>query len=195
MRRVRIVRPFVGWLVLSLLPLGAGGTASDQPKPADRSAADALIEFQKRIDAYAALHRQAEAKLPALATQTTPQAIAAHQASLAQLIRGARPAAKYGDIFFEEARHVLRRLIGAELLQPGGRDIRAEILADSPRGLRLKVGDYYPRSLPVATVPPSLLTHLPRLPEELEYRFAGHTLLLVDVHANIIVDYMPDAFR
>ena len=32
---------------------------------------------------------------------------------------------------------------------------------------------------------------LPHLPEELEYRSAGTVLLLVDVHANLVVDLLP----
>jgi hypothetical protein len=32
---------------------------------------------------------------------------------------------------------------------------------------------------------------LPKLPEELEYRSAGTVLLLVDTHANLVVDVLP----
>ena len=40
-----------------------------------------------------------------------------------------------------------------------------------------------------------LLANLPKLPEDLEYRIIGHTLILRDVHANIIVDYLPKAIQ
>jgi hypothetical protein len=36
-----------------------------------------------------------------------------------------------------------------------------------------------------------LLDVLPRLPEELEYRFVGRDLILRDVKANLIVDFIP----
>ena len=32
---------------------------------------------------------------------------------------------------------------------------------------------------------------LPALPDELEYRSAGTVLLLVDTHANLVVDLLP----
>ena len=37
----------------------------------------------------------------------------------------------------------------------------------------------------------SLLARFPKLPEELEYRFVGRTLILLDITANLIVDYAP----
>jgi hypothetical protein len=42
-------------------------------------------------------------------------------------------------------------------------------------------------------VPPQVLRSLPPLPPELEYRFIGTTLILLDAHAHIIVDYMTGA--
>ncbi len=44
----------------------------------------------------------------------------------------------------------------------------------------------------MATMPPSLLAVLPRLPKELEYRIIGRFLVLRDVDAALIVDYIPD---
>jgi hypothetical protein len=36
---------------------------------------------------------------------------------------------------------------------------------------------------------------LPQLPEDVEYRIVGKTLILRDVDANIIVDFIPNAIR
>ena len=36
-------------------------------------------------------------------------------------------------------------------------------------------------------------TRLPKLPPELDYRFMGERLVLLDTHANIVVDFMEDA--
>jgi hypothetical protein len=33
---------------------------------------------------------------------------------------------------------------------------------------------------------------LPRLPAELDYRLAGHDLVLWDIYAGIVVDFVPD---
>jgi hypothetical protein len=51
----------------------------------------------------------------------------------------------------------------------------------------------YPTALPLATVPPGLLLKLPTLPMDLEYRFLGRHLILRDIKANLIVDFIPDA--
>ena len=42
-------------------------------------------------------------------------------------------------------------------------------------------------------VPPCVLAALPELPQELQYRFLGRDLLLVDIGANLIVDILPAA--
>jgi hypothetical protein len=44
-----------------------------------------------------------------------------------------------------------------------------------------------------AAVPSVLLDRLPALPEEVQYRFIGRDLVLVDVDANLVVDILPDA--
>jgi hypothetical protein len=38
-----------------------------------------------------------------------------------------------------------------------------------------------------------VLAALPKLPEEVEYRFVGDRLILLDAHGHIIVDYIEDA--
>lgn len=52
----------------------------------------------------------------------------------------------------------------------------------------------WPEPVPFGFVPPQLLAVLPRLPDELQYRILGSALVLWDHHANLIVDFLPDAF-
>jgi hypothetical protein len=40
-----------------------------------------------------------------------------------------------------------------------------------------------------------VLNALPSVPEELQYRIVGRDLVLVDVHANLVVDSLRDALR
>ena len=42
------------------------------------------------------------------------------------------------------------------------------------------------------TFPPLLLQALPRLPDDLEYRFMGRDLIIRDGRTNLIVDYLSD---
>jgi hypothetical protein len=64
---------------------------------------------------------------------------------------------------------------------------------ENPGPIKLQVNSRYPDTVPLATMPPQVLAALPRLPEDLEYRFIGTRLVLLDVHADIIVDYIDDA--
>ena len=41
-------------------------------------------------------------------------------------------------------------------------------------------------------MPPSILTKLPALPAELEFRFLGRSLLLIDTQAALVVDVLHD---
>src|SRR5262249_51326349 len=43
-------------------------------------------------------------------------------------------------------------------------------------------------------IPPRLTELLPPLPKQLEYDFTDRMLLLRDVDADVVVDYLPDAF-
>ena len=48
---------------------------------------------------------------------------------------------------------------------------------------------------PLMTVPPNILAALPKLPEDLEFRFVNRHMILLDVHANLIVDYVLNAVQ
>ena len=44
----------------------------------------------------------------------------------------------------------------------------------------------YPDTVPLSTVPPQVLQTLPKLGEDMEYRFIGERLVLYDVHAHLV---------
>jgi len=71
------------------------------------------------------------------------------------------------------------------------KDQRA-ILIEVPMKSPPSINTDYPTKLPLATVPPGLLLKLPTLPDDLEYRFLGRHLILRDIKANLIVDFIPD---
>ena len=50
------------------------------------------------------------------------------------------------------------------------------------------------QKLDAPRVPPRLMEFLPPLPKQLEYDFTDATLVLRDVDADVVVDYLPDAF-
>jgi hypothetical protein len=53
----------------------------------------------------------------------------------------------------------------------------------------------YPEGNPLPTVPATILQALPTLPPDVEYRIVDRNLILRDVDANIIVDFIPRVIR
>jgi len=159
--------------------------------PAD---AQALAEFSQRVTNYAELHRKLEGTLPSLPKDTTPQVIDNHQRSLEKLIRAERKAAKPGDILTPETQRIFRQVFARVFTGQKGRELKATIMDENPGNIALTVNSRYPDEVPLSTVPPQVLSSLPKLPEELEYRFIGERLILLDTHAHTIADYMDNAF-
>lgn len=56
--------------------------------------------------------------------------------------------------------------------------------------VHLHVNEIYPKSIPYTSVPPTMLQNLPKLPEEVAYRAVSSDLVLLDVKANLVVDYL-----
>jgi hypothetical protein len=165
--------------------------ASDQPINPD---ARALAGFLERVDQYVQLHRKLEDSLPHLSKESTPEEIDKHQRSLGQEIQNARQQAKPGDIFTPESQTAIKGLLMRVLKSPDGEGLKASIMDENPGLPNLKVNERYPDTVPLSTIPPQVLQGLPKLPEEMEFRFIGNTLILMDVHAHIIVDFVPNAF-
>jgi hypothetical protein len=156
--------------------------------------AKVLTDFQKRVEEYVALHKKLEASLPDLPKEASPRQIDQHQRALAKLMQEARADAKPGDLFTPDMQRHVRRLIAQVFRGTSGRQLRKTIF-DEPAAadVPLIVNGRYPDTVPLSTVPPQVLQNLPTLPEDLEYRFVGNRLIMLDAHAHTIVDYMNRA--
>ena len=168
--------------------------ATNTARPLSETDARGLAEFNERVTAYTALHQKLEATLPGLPNETTPEVIYNHQNALAQLIVQARKGAKQGDIITPATQLVFRQVLARVFKGQEGRELKASILDENPGNVGLQVNRRYPDEIPLSTVPPQVLSALPKLPKDLEYRFIGDRLILLDVHAHIIADYMDKAF-
>jgi hypothetical protein len=159
--------------------------------------AKTLLDFKKGVDAYMDLHRSMAKKAPPLKQTEDPAKIKEAQDALAAQIRSARATAKQGELFTPPIAQLFKRLMYPEVKGPQGKETKQVIKEDAPnpKAVTLKVNARYPDSAPLPTVPPNLLANLPQLPEELEYRIVGTDLILRDVKANLIVDYIPKAIR
>ena len=184
--------------LLCVMPLGATQQKTTPPsaKPAVNPNAATLKDFLKRVDGYVALHKKLEGQLPDLAKQTTPEAIDKHERALAALIQAQRKTAKPGDLFTPAMQRLVRNLLRPVFTGKDGQQIKSEILDNEYKGaVKLVVNGRYPDEVPISTVPPQVLAQLPKLPEELEYRFIRTNLILFDPHAHLIADFIERAFE
>jgi hypothetical protein len=152
-----------------------------------------VAEFQKRAQEYVALHKKVEGGIKPLPNEATPEQIDRALVELSQGIVKARAAAKVGDIFQPAMQAWVRKTLQRAFSGPDGKDLRASILDENPIGATVRVNGPYPDSIPLSTMPPKVIEALPKLPEELEFRFVGDRLILFDHHAHIIVDYLDRA--
>jgi hypothetical protein len=155
-----------------------------------------IADFKKRVDDYVALHKKLEDTLPHLPKDANPTQLDQHQRALQKLMQTNRAGAKQGDLFTPAMQKIVRKLLGEVFRSKGGAQLKKEILEEwgERQHATLAVNARYPDSVPLSTVPPQVLKGLPELPDELEYRFVGDNLILLDPHAHIIADYMERIF-
>ena len=161
--------------------------------PLSEADAQALATMNDRLKAYLDVHEKLEVGLPELPKEATPQQIDAHQREFEKKMRDARKNAKQGEIFTPEAEAVIRRLLAKVFAGPEGKALMASIMDEQPAGVKLSVNGRYPDTVPVSTVPPEILQTLPQLTEDMEYRFIGRHLILLDTHAHVIADFIDNA--
>jgi hypothetical protein len=161
--------------------------------PLTPAQADSLATMNDRLKEYVALHQKVEGELPELPDNATPQQIDRRQRQFERRLRAERAGAKPGDLFTPEARPVILRLLADVFDGPEGKQLKASIMDENPTQLRLAVNGRYPDSVPISTVPPEVLQTLPKLSEDMEYRFIGDALIVLDAHAHIIADFIDNA--
>ena len=69
----------------------------------------------------------------------------------------------------------------------------AAIMDENPGDVSRRINRAYPPGKPFASMPAGFLAVLPRLPDDLQYRFLGRALILIDTRTNLILDRMPCA--
>ena len=193
----RQVLAICGAVLVALLSGWTAGYAVAQVVQQDSTA---LQEFNTRVQTYVNLHKRIAASLPPIPQSSDPAVILKRQQDFASSMRAARANAAKGDVFIPGVRPVFLKIIKEELSGPSAAQARNLILgegnpksAESPATVVLKVNEPYPSTAPLSTVPPLLLLRLPKVPEQLDYRFVGRTLILRDTKANVIVDLLPEA--
>jgi hypothetical protein len=171
---------------------GAFATRSDS----GQSAPERLVlrdEFARRVDAYVALHRQLEQLLPPEIVTRDLDALFAPRRAMNREMRMARREARQGDIFTPALEDYFRTVIAETLRRERIVDLLATIEDQNTVHVRAKVNGDYPAGRSVPAMLPCLLESLPPLPREVRYSFVGPDLILWDLHAGLIVDYVRQA--
>jgi len=184
---------------VAALSLGGARAAGAPANPIPRSDIElseserrAAEDFESRVKQYRTLEKKLAATLPKLPKRATPAQVDENQRALGGLIRSERAGAKRGELLTPEMQALVKRILAEVLGGADGKTIKASIMDENPGVPNLTVNDRYPDSIPLSTMPPQVLKALPKLEEELEYRFIGERLVLMDAHAHIIVDFTDD---
>ena len=197
--KVTLAATLIGAICLAPIAGAAQTPAAQAPaaKPAQKanSGALALQDFKKRVDAYMAVHNRVAKATPPMKTTNNPADISHAKEAFAVAIRDARADAQPGDIFTPEIRAAFRRILVPELQGEDGKDAKEILKDDAPAAIPLKVNAKYPEGATRPTVPAAILTNLPQLPKELEYRFIDKHLALVDVQGGVVADFIPNAIK
>jgi hypothetical protein len=178
----------VGAVVLASL---AWTTTSGAERRVD-SQGPAVADFSKRVAAYIDLTKRATQGLPHLTRTDVPSEITTREIEIGNAIRVARAGAKPGDILTPGAARVFRQAIKDDFRHRPRQG--QKLMLDGIPHFHPKVNQTYPSEWPLATFPATLLAKLPELPDGLEYRLLSEALILRDVNANIIVDFILDVF-
>lgn len=182
----------IGALSIAALLASAPSSAQDA-----LTTEHAVQQFNEGVAGYVALRTRVAASVPRLEVVPDAARIFEQVDVLAGSIRAARSFAQLGDSFTRDVRLVLRIDIrdALDAAHIDVTDLIEELEADVSPGSELppvEVNGPFPWAFGAA-VPPMLLDRLPALPVEVQYRFIGRNLVLVDLDANLVVDILPDA--
>jgi predicted phosphodiesterase len=155
--------------------------------------------LQAYVDQTQPYRKQAAQAAENIPGKAAPQASAetsvrTRQSELADALRTKlRPHAKQGELFTPLIVPALTHQIEYAFASPK-RDLLLDELAEQNDSPAMTHAPVINEQIDAPRVPPRLIELLPPLPKQLEYDFVGRTLVLRDVDAEVVVDFLPDAF-
>ncbi len=187
-----IVRRRLVTILLAVVAfVGVPGASAFVQKEAVNPQAAALYEFQQRLNAYLQLREELSRKLKPLSPTASAAELAARQTALAAAIIASRKTARPGDLIPPAA---AARIASVCLEDFHFRNPQAKkaTLQEVPRAPRPAINRIFPEDAALPTVPPLLLSKLPQLPDNLQYRFYGRHIVILDGDTQIIADYVSN---
>ena len=150
-----------------------------------------VADFSTRVQSYFDLRSKLQEGLPPLRVTEDVSEIRGVRHALARKIQAARHGAREGDIFSKAIAIEFKEGLALKI----NADAWAVIMDDNPGQFSHEINGIYPEGKPYSTVPGSILAVLPVLPDDVEYRFLGRHLILLDTLANVILDRIPYAIQ
>lgn len=196
--------PFVSgalFLSLSSASLVQGRVVSSSARASLSAEDEKTIDlFLKDAKAYLVIEHNApsEAKLK---PTTDIAELGRRRKELRQIIVAARPNAKQGDLFTPPVANLFRKQLALAMDGEDGKAVRRTLQNAEPaaaaQSTQIAVNRDYPNQngQPLQSVPATVLQCLPILPKGLDYRMVGDILVLRDTEANLVVDYLPNAYK
>lgn len=169
-------------------------TVPAQPDPTFEPFKTALQAYVDQTQPFRKAAAQEAEKVPgkAAADAGAEQSVRTRQNLLADALRTRlRPNAKQGDLVTQATAAAITRDVQKAFNTPK-RDLLLDELAEQ-NGTPANAGTpTVNQRLDAPRVPPRLMESLPPLPKQLEYDFVGRTLVVRDVDADVVVDYVPN---
>jgi hypothetical protein len=170
-------------------------TVPTPPNPAYEPLKDTLQAYVDQTQPFRKQAAQEAERVPGKAAPApaAEQSVRTRQNALADALRSKlRPNARQGEIFTPPVASAIVKDIEAAFDSPR-RELLLDELAEQnntpPNAPTPEINQH----LEAPRVPPRLREVLPPLPQQLEYDFAGRALVLRDIDADLVVDYIPDA--
>ena len=153
--------------------------------------AGAMYEFQQRLNAYLKLREDLSERLKPLSPTVSATDLSSRQEALAAALRAARKNAKPGDLVPPPVADLIVKVC-MEDFHFRNPEVKRAALQEVPNAPRPAINRTYPEDEALATVPPLLLSKLPILPDNLQYRFFGRHIVILDGDTQIIIDYVAN---
>src|SRR3954468_24628003 len=195
LRRVRLVTIALTTICCACSPTLPPQTVPAQPDPTFEPFRQALQAYVDQTQPFRKIAAQEAEKVPGKATASggAEASVRTRQNSLTEALRTKlRPTAKQGDLVTP----AMATAISAEIQKAFNSPKRELILDELAEQNGTPANASKPevnQQLVAPRVPPRLMEILPPLPKQLEYDFVDRTLVLRDVDADLVVDFIPNA--
>jgi hypothetical protein len=183
----RLLVPLMCALVVASVAVAAAQQPAAPASPA------AYKQFDAAIAKYMAMRNGLRSEVSGPVKNSSSTQLNDASDALAGSIQRARRGARVGSIFTAPVAAEIKRRIAETVRDEKMAATLADIDDEGTAGPAPKLHLRLPVTAQMATMPPALLKMLPALPKELEYRILGNYLVLRDIDASLIIDYIPAA--